>query len=170
MEDDCKWPRTGANACPDDVALLNYPATPLPLFVQSPVNIVSQKGDTVTFNISNPFNAKVQAMYYQFEDGVSPKCLAKANLLECIKPVTVTASCMPGRNANHTETRKFATVDFWFVDPTVVKPADNFTVPACCQPAAKDAKVPTMLLTYRVYCESSCPLSAAKRYLRSSGN
>jgi hypothetical protein len=149
---------------------LNYPATPLPLFVQSPVNIVSQKGNTVTFNISNPFQSKMQAMYYQYYDVNSPKCLAKVDMAECIKPVTVTAYCTPGRNANHTETLKFTTVDFWFVDPVAIKPADNFTVPACCQPTAKDAKVPTTLLTYRVYCETSCPLTTAKRHLRSSGN
>jgi hypothetical protein len=148
---------------------LNYPATPLPLYVQSPINIVSQKGDTVTFNISNPFDTKMQAMYYQFNDVNSLKCLAKANIAACIKPVTVTASCAAGRNANHTATLKFTVVDFWFVDPTVIKPADNFTVPECCQPAVKDVKVPTTVLTYKIYCETSCPVTAATRYLRSSG-
>jgi len=165
-EDDCKWPRTGSNACPGDVSLLNYPDTPLPIFVQSPVNLVSQNGDKVTFNISNPFGNKMQAMYYQYFEGDDVKCLGKANLAECIKPVTVTATCRAGRDAKHKATLKFTTVEFWFVDPTAIRPADNYTIPQCCQPDTKVAKVPTALYTYKVYCETSCPVTADARRLR----
>jgi hypothetical protein len=148
------------------VNLLNYPVTALPLFVQSPINIIRQEGDTVTFNISNPFDLKVQAMYYQFFEGTNVKCLAKAKMGSCIKPQTVTASCSAGRDREHKGTLKFTTVEFWFIDPVAIKPADQATVPDCCHPDAKLADINTAKFTYKVYCETSCPLTEAARRLR----
>jgi hypothetical protein len=152
------------------VSLLNYPVTALPLFVQSPINIVRQDGATVTFNISNPFGEKMQAMYYQYYEGTNVKCLEKAKLGACIKPLTVTASCRAGHDSQHKQTLKFTTVEFWFVDQIVIKAEDQADIAECCHPEAKHADINTAVFSYKVYCETSCPLTEAARSLRSPLN
>lgn len=146
--------------------LLNYPATPLPLFVQSPINLIKQEGDTVTFNVSNPFGDNIQAIYYQFYEGEDVKCLAKTNLVACTKPVTVKATCRAGRDASHKETLKFTTVEIWVVDAESVSEADQFTIPPCCHPDVKHSEINTVMYRYKVYCQTSCPVATAARRLR----
>jgi len=164
---DCQYPKPGVNQCPADVVLLNTPATFMPVFVQSPITILEQKGTNVTFNISNPFPDNITAMYYQYNDGSKWSCLEQKALPSCFKPLTMTATCISGRNATHASTRKFALVDIWFVDAETFGPADNVTVPECCQPDPAHSKTNTALYTYKVYCDDSCPIeSTTRRHLR----
>ena len=163
-EEPCKWPKPGLNTCPGDVTLIVKPNTQFPLFVQSPITIVSQKGDAVTFNISNPFSDPLKAMYYSYANGVNEECLAKTNVASCMVPVPVTLNCNAGRNATHQATLKYALIDFFMVDPTAISPADNTTtIPKCCQPDPLHATTNTALYTFKIYCESSCPLTTPSR-------
>jgi hypothetical protein len=161
--DACLYPTPGKNTCPDDVVLLNSPTTQMPLFVKSPINIVAQSGNNVTFNISNPFGDNVNALYYQFSEDIDLLCKQKENLASCMQPVTVTAACMAGRDSSHQGTNRFAIVDMWFVDPEAINPDDRVTIPACCHPDPKHASVNTALFSYKVYCESRCPSTLSSR-------
>jgi len=165
VEEVCKWPKPGLNTCPGDVTLVSKPTTQFPLFVQSPITIVSQKGDNVTFNISNPFSDPLKAMYYQYSNGVNEECLAKTNVGSCMVPVPVTLTCSAGRNATHQATLKYALIDFFMVDPTAINPADNSTIPKCCQPDPLHTTTPTAAFTFKIYCESSCPVTSSVRKL-----
>jgi hypothetical protein len=165
--DVCKWPKPGSNVCPGDVTLLTKePATSLPLFVPSPITIVAQKGGTVTFNISNPFPDTLRALYYQFSDGATPKCLESAKMASCMQPVNVTATCIAGYNATHQETRKYAIIDIWMVDPVLVKAVDNATIAECCHAEEGHGGKNTALFSYKVYCDTTCPVTSTVRRTR----
>jgi hypothetical protein len=87
-------------------------------------------------------------------------------MASCMKPVNVTASCLAGRNATHQETRKYAIIDIWMVDPVLVKAEDNATIDECCQPEAGHGGKNTAVFSYKVYCETSCPVTSTARRTR----
>jgi len=142
--------------------------TQLPVFVPSPITIVKQNGTTVTFNISNPFTSMLRALYVQYESGLDVDCLGKMNMSTCVAPLTITATCTAGRSSGHDITKKFAIVDFFLVDPVLIKVADNATIPPCCHPEAGLPKTSSAIFSYKVYCETKCPVTSTTRNLRAS--
>jgi len=143
---------------------MTTPATPLPLFITSPINILSQNGDTVTMAITNPYPGKLHSLFFQYKEGLNVKCLEKPAYPACPEPVTVTVSCIAGRNATHHHTAKFAVVDFFMVDSVLIDPLDNATIPECCHEdktkAPALAEIPTAVYSYKVSCEP-CPTTLA---------
>jgi hypothetical protein len=117
-----------------------------------PISIVSQDDKTVTFNIVNPFESDVFAMYYQFPAAVSgnTKCFSESPFTYCPEPVNVTAHCMTASEYSLT------IVDIWFVDESVVDSSDKDKVPDCCHPGDDIEDKPTVLYTFKVYCQSKC--------------
>ena len=161
---DCPYDLPGTSECPDDVQILgDDKVTAFSMGVSNPITIVSQDTDFVTFNISNPFDETIQAMYYQFQDGnaFANECLASKNLGTC-EPVTVTAHCVAGRDSEHAFTTPFALVNVWFVDPNAVSPEDNGVVPQCCQPDEVDLQSNAAEYVLKINCESKCPATGGE--------
>jgi len=118
----------------------------------SPITIVSQDDQTVTFTISNPFSDDVLSVYYQYATATTGdvKCYSESPFASCPEPIEVTANCLTG------PAKSLAIVDIWFVDPTVVESSDNMTIPLCCEPEEEHTPIPTVHYTFKVYCESKC--------------
>jgi len=146
--------------CPEDIELMSTPKTELP---RNPITVVSQNTKNVTITITNPFYDDVDAMYYQYAtaDIGSSTCDAVSPFKYCNEPITVTASCLKGH------THSVSIIDVWFVDPRVVDSSDDDAVPKCCQPDPNDAEKPSVVYSFKVYCDTTCP-SAPTRGLRES--
>jgi len=122
------------------------------VFPFTPITITSQDDVTVSFNITNPFGNKVLSVYYQYAAAGTgnTKCYSESPFLSCPEPIEVTAHCLTG------PVHSLAVVDIWFVDPDAVDSSDSATVPECCQPDTMDSGVPTVLYSFKVYCQSKC--------------
>lgn len=53
-------------------------------------------------------------------------------------------------------THPLAVVDVWFVDPAVVDSSDRDSVPDCCHPDDQEAGSPTVVYSFKIFCESTC--------------
>ncbi len=141
-----------APACPEDIVLMSSTSTQLAF---NPITITSQDEETVSFTISNPFGVNLFALYYEYaaaETG-STKCYEESPLAPCHKPIEVTAHCMS--SPDHPS---IAVVDIWFVDSSAIDVTAKDTVPQCCQPDEEDALLPSMLFSFKIYCDSKCVL------------
>lgn len=129
----------------------------------SPITIVSQDHENVTFTISNPFGENVMSVYYQYATATNGdvKCYSESPFSSCPEPIEVTANCLTG------PAHALAIVDIWFVDSTVIDSSDNMTIPPCCEPEEEHTPVPTVHYTFKVYCETKCE-APTRRSLSSS--
>jgi hypothetical protein len=125
------------------------------------ITIASQNSTTVTFTVTNPFEDELMALYYQYpaaSTGIT-QCYQETPLVACHEPIEITAHCMTG------PAYSLAVVEIWLVDPESVSPEDDDEVPECCEPVAEDANLPTVLLSFKVYCETHCPSDTVVRDL-----
>jgi len=127
----------------------------------NPITVISQDFNTVNFTIGNPFGADLQAVYYQYAAAKtgSTKCYSEDPFTSCAQPIEVSAHCMTSG------AHPLAIVDVWFVDPSAVDTSDTDVVPECCQPSEQDVVVPSVLYTFKVYCQSKCPDNVGGRRL-----
>jgi len=155
----CPYGMPGSNACPQDVVSLTTRITTFPTDVSSPITILSQRGNNVTFNISNPFHSGLQGMYYEFTTASMPdqQCLAKTQIPVCGSPITLTAGCTAGQFPDHSLAHGYTMINIWFVDPMMFHHDEGNEIPPCCHPTDHDKGTKAVMFSYKVYCDTKCP-------------
>ena len=128
--------------CTDDVLLLaTIGGTEYP---DVPINILEQNGNTVTFEIINPFD-DTASIYTQFDQDKDDECMAETDVKPLSDAITYTATCY--------DAVPLTIVDVYFTDSSAFNwKTDHAEIPECCE-AGND---PAVQYTFKLYCESQC--------------
>jgi hypothetical protein len=155
-DDPTIWP-TGAPIswepdCPSDVVLVANDG--VTNYTQSPIEIIKQDGQTVTFKLHQIWTESVSYIYTQYhgiEPGVSfafdAECFETQNLKK-FETIEISAMCMTAV--------PITVVDIWLSDSFLHPTLDTAKVPACCHRPESDTN-PTVNYSFKIYCESNCP-------------
>jgi len=134
--------------CSQNVELIRTTGI-IPFKTISPVNIISQDRETVTFEVKNTFSINESVYVYTQFDGLesSTECFSKENVTKTwTSSDTVTAVCMAHLPV--------ALVHMWVSAPSISS-SNSAKVPECCASQVKDT-YSKVQLTFKVYCENQC--------------
>jgi choice-of-anchor A domain-containing protein len=134
-------------ACPEDVTVVSKVGETD--FLESPIVVLEQTGDTVRFLVRNTFQQTVARIFTKYDEAPSwnSVCYETQNL-ELDDSVEYTAKCW--------NNRPIAIVNIWLSDPSFLSGQDTAEVPECCHPPANDDN-PTVQYTFKIKCVTLCP-------------
>jgi len=127
--------------CLDDIQLVGTVGATDP---DLPIEILEQTGDTVTFQIINPFDEPL-SIYTQIDENKNDECMAETNVQPWKEPITYTATCY--------DAVPLTIVDIFYTDSSSFdKKTNNAEIPECCDAGDN----PAIQYTFKLYCESQC--------------
>jgi hypothetical protein len=135
------------NDCPEDAIVVSKVGETD--FLENPIVILEQTGDTVRFLVRNTFQQTVARIFTEYDEVPSWNSVCyEAQNLELDDSVEYTAKCWVNE--------PIAIVHIWVSDPSFLSGQDTAEVPKCCHPPANDV-IPTVEYTFKLKCATECP-------------